>query len=243
MNPSTSFLPVALLASLLSLAPQDSKPAQQPVNPALVPVTRTEDWVLERQAEVLERAKKTAKAPVIFVGDSITQGWEGDGRAVWEKHFAALGALNLGVSGDRTEHVLWRLEQAPITHLDPKVIVLLIGTNNLGHGTANAEQTLAGVLEVIAVLRKQAPKAVLLVNEIFPRGEHMNPMRGDIAQINQVLRGLADAKTRVLGFCDRWVRADGTLSAQTMPDFLHITAPAYEQWAEALDPELRAVLK
>lgn len=243
MNPLLACAPLALVTALFPFLPQDSKPAQEPPNPALIPVTRTEDWVLERQAEVLKRAKTTKKAAVIFVGDSITQGWEGDGAAVWQKHFGALDALNLGVSGDRTEHVLWRLQQAPITHLDPKVIVLLIGTNNLGHGSSNAEQTLAGVQAVIAKLHEQAPKAVLLVNEIFPRGERLNPMRGDIAQVNQVLRAHADAKTRVLGFCDQWVRADGTISAETMPDFLHLSPPAYEQWAAALDPELKAALK
>ncbi len=139
--------------------------------------------------------------------------------------------------------MLWRLAQAPITHLDPKVIVLLIGTNNLGHGTSNAEQTLAGVLAVIAELHAQAPKALLLVHEIFPRGERMNPMRGDIAQINQVLRGLAGPGTHVLGFSDKWVRSDGTIPREIMPDFLHLTPLGYEQWAAAIAPGIAAALK
>ncbi len=243
MNPLVTLVALALAASLLGSASQEQKPAPAASNPAVVPVARTDEGILERQAEVLRRAKTTAKAPVIFVGDSITQGWEDGGAQVWQKQFASLGALNLGVSGDRTEHVLWRLQQAPITHLEPKVVVLLIGTNNLGHGTSNAEQTLAGVLEVIKQLHAQAPKAVLLVHEIFPRGERFCPIRGDIAQINQVLRGQAGPQTRVLGFSDKWVRADGTISKDIMPDFLHLTTTGYEQWAAAIAPEIQAGLK
>jgi len=121
--------------------------------------------------------------------------------------------------------------------------VLLIGTNNLGHGTSNGEQTLAGVLEVIALLHAQAPNAMLLVQEIFPRGERFNEMRGNIAQVNQVLRGQGGPTTRVLGFCDRWVRADGTIGKETMPDFLHLSQAGYEQWAAAIGPEVGAALK
>jgi len=232
MNLSVQLL--SLLALLFSSATQDA-------NPAVTPVPRSDTGIQERQAEVLRRAKTSAASPVVFIGDSITQGWEG--QKSWQDQFAALGALNLGVSGDRTEHVLWRLQQAPITRLEPKVVVLLIGTNNLGHGSSTGEQTLAGVLEVIALLHAQAPRAVLLVHEIFPRGERINPMRGDIAQINQVLRGQAGPTTRVLGLGDRWVRADGTIGKEIMPDFLHLSPAGYEQWAAALAPEIRAALK
>lgn len=243
MNLIAPLVPMALATSLFCLAPQEPKPAPPVVNPAVVPGPRTDEGILARQAEVLRRAKETAKAPVIFVGDSITQGWEDGGAEIWKKQFAPLGALNLGVSGDRTEHVLWRLAQAPITHLEPRVIVLLIGTNNLGHGSSNVEQTLAGVQAVIAALHAQAPKAVLLVCEIFPRGERMNPMRGDIAQINQVLRNQANPTTHVLGFSDRWVKNDGTIPREIMPDFLHLTPAGYAQWAEAIAPEISAALK
>lgn len=236
--------PIALALCLFALGAQDQKPAAPRPNPALVPVSRTDDWAIQRQNEVLRRARASEKAAVVFVGDSITQGWEGEGAALWQKELAPLGALNLGVSGDRTEHVLWRLREAPLTHLEPRVVVLLIGTNNLGHGTSNAEETAAGVLAVIAELHAQAPQATLLVHEIFPRGERMNPMRGDLLQVNQVLRAHAlSPKTRVLGFSDRWVREDGTIPKEIMPDFLHLSPAGYAQWTEALVPEIRAALK
>lgn len=213
------------------------------VNVAIVPASRTDAGILARQEEVVRRAKEAEPTPVVFVGDSITQGWETTGKDVWAKHVAPFGAVNLGVSGDRTEHVLWRLQEAPLTRLKPKVIVLLIGTNNLGHRSSNAEQTLAGVLAVLKKLREQAPDAWILVNEIFPRGERINAMRGDILQVNQAVRGQLDARMKSLPIGDRWVEADGTIRKDVMPDFLHLTAAAYEQWAMALVPEIEAALR
>lgn len=227
--------------ALCSLAPT-SAVQDAPANPATTPVPRTDAGILARQAEVLRRARETAEAPVIFLGDSITQGWEDAGRAVWEREFAPLGALNLGVSGDRTEHVLWRLQEAPLARLKPRAIVILIGTNNLGHGSSDAEQTLAGVRAVVARVREQAPAAAVLLLEIFPRGERLNPMRGDIAQINQALRAHPGDGVRTLALGDRWVNADGTLAVDVLPDLLHLSEAGYRQWAEGLLPALREVL-
>lgn len=228
-----------ILAALLTSSMIQDKPKN--TNPAIVPVTRTDAGILARQAECVRRAKETPSADVVFIGDSITQAWDDTGRELWKQHFAPLGAVNLGVSGDRTEHVLWRLQEAPITRLKPRVVVLLIGTNNLGHGTSNGEQTLEGILKVIDVIHSQAPGAKLLVHEIFPRGERFNPMRGEIAQVNQVLR--TQPGIRALGIGDRWVRADGSISASIMPDFLHLSPEGYAQWAQALKPEIEAALR
>lgn len=242
LSPMKSLLLPAqlLLATLGSALLQDGDPAR---NSATVPTPRTDEGILARQAECVRRARETARADVLFIGDSITQGWEDTGRAAWERHFAPLGALDLGVSGDRTEHVLWRLQEAPVTRLAPRVIVLLIGTNNLGHGTHDGEATLAGVRSVVELLRQQAPGAQLLVHEIFPRGERFNPMRGEIAQLNQALRSLAGEGVGVLPIGDRWVRADGSISSAIMPDFLHLSAEGYAQWAEALLPSVKAALR
>lgn len=234
-----TLIPVVL--ALAALAP--STAAQDgAANPATTPVPRSDAGILERQAEVLRRARETAEAPVVFLGDSITQGWEGAGRALWERDFAPLGALNLGVSGDRTEHVLWRLQEAPIARLKPKAVVILIGTNNLGHGSSNAEQTLEGIRAVVARVREQAPAARVLLLEIFPRGERINPMRGDIAQINQALRAHPGDGVRTLALGDRWVNADGTLPAEVLPDQLHLSELGYRHWAEGLLPPLREAL-
>lgn len=218
------------------------QPAPPRANTAIVPATRTDPWILERQAECVRRARESAPASVIFVGDSITQGWEDGGAEHWVRAFAPLGALNLGVSGDRTENVLWRLEQAPLGRLQPKAIVLLIGTNNLGHGTHTGEETLAGVRRVIETLRQQVPAARLLVLEVFPRGERFHALRGELAQLNQALRAhAAELGCEVLPLGDRWVQSDGSISNLDMPDYLHLSSAAYGQWADALEPILRAV--
>lgn len=248
----SSTLLVVLVAFAGCASPKNVVPAQaEPaatlatkVNTAVVAATRTDPWILERQAECVRRAREAASADVIFLGDSITQGWEGEGAEHWQRAFAPLGALNLGVSGDRTENVLWRLEQAPIGRLNPKAIVLLIGTNNLGHGTHTGEETLAGVQRVIETLRNQAPQARLFVLEVFPRGERFNSMRGELAQLNQSLRARqAELGCETLAIGDRWVQRDGSISSVDMPDHLHLSAAAYGEWADALAPVLSASLR
>jgi lysophospholipase L1-like esterase len=239
-------IPLFFALSLLSAsaAPTPVQVPERPAEPSsVVPVARTDGGILPRQEECLRRAREAAGAKVVFVGDSITQGWEGAGAVVWKQAFEPLGALDLGVSGDRTEHVLWRLAQAPLTRLQPRAVVLMIGTNNLGHGSSDAAATLLGIQRVVSVLREQCPKARLLVLDVFPRGERFNPMRGDIAQINQALARLDDgAQVRFLRVGDRFVEPDGSIRAEIMPDFLHLSEQGYRMWAEALRPHLQAAL-
>jgi len=221
--------------------------AASPVDgPSLTPVPRDQEGILPRQQLVLERARTAPPAAVVFVGDSITQGWEDAGAATWKRAFEPLGALQIGVGGDRTEHVLWRLQQAPITRLAPKVVVLLIGTNNLGHGSSNADETLAGVKAIVDVLVAQCDGATVHVLEIFPRGERINPMRGDIAQINQALRAYVNEENSkqkqgrprraIHAIGDLFVDARGEISASVMPDALHLSKDGYRIWGEALLP-------
>ena len=242
----SSTLPFALLVACVALACGGAgfSPAQDSGKPtSLVPAPRTDEWAIKRQDELLRRARESKPVHVVFVGDSITQSWEDPGKSAWEKHIAPLGALNLGNSGDRTEHVLWRLAQAPLTRLEPKHVVLLIGTNNLGHGTSNGQDTLAGVQAVASTLAEQCPRATIHVLEIFPRGERFNAMRGDICQINQALRAwvAADAekngrtsRLRLHAIGDAFLGADGSIPKEIMPDFLHLTPKGYEMWAEAI---------
>lgn len=239
LTPWLSMLVLALVIPAVPIAAADP-PA------SLRPVPRDQAGAISRQDECLRRVRESEPTRVLFVGDSITQSWEGPGQGVWAERIAPLGALNLGNSGDRTEHVLWRLEQAPLTRLQPEHIVLLIGTNNLGHGTSNAEETLAGIVAVAKLLAAQCPKATIHLVEVFPRGERINAMRGDIAQINQSLRSFVAAEnagdstsryeTHAIG--DRFVKPDGTIPREIMPDFLHLTPAGYAIWAEAIVPEL-----
>jgi lysophospholipase L1-like esterase len=204
---------------------------------SLVPAARTEEWAIAREKELIRRAKEEKPAKLVFVGDSITQSWEDPGKAAWAKYIAPIGAVNLGNSGDRTENVLYRLAQAPLARLEPEHVFLLIGTNNLGHGTSNAAETLAGVQAVAEMLAAQCPKATIHIIETFPRGESFNAMRGDILQINQAMRAWVAKKGApyaIHPIGDAFMSPDGTISKDLMPDSLHLTPQAYEMWAQAV---------
>ncbi|NBX32993.1 MAG: hypothetical protein EBR07_09745, partial [Planctomycetes bacterium] len=177
------------LASMTAAQTQPAAPNAKPATAAkapesdvpacLTPAPRGDDGGKARQDEVLRRVRE-AKAPVnvVFVGDSITQGWEDAGAAAWKRNFEPMGALQIGVGGDRTEHVLWRLQQAPLTPLDPKVIVLMIGTNNAGTGRDSGELIIRGIAAIVDLLHTQCPNAQVLVLDIPPRGLPINPLRG-----------------------------------------------------------------
>ena len=119
----------------------------------------------ERLAEAWWKDRHEAKKPLaaqgghqlVFIGDSITQGWESHGKAVWEKYYAHRKALNLGYSGDRTEHVLWRLTHDELKQVDPALFVVMIGTNNTGHRKEPASQTAEGVQAILKLLQAHSP--------------------------------------------------------------------------------------
>jgi lysophospholipase L1-like esterase len=244
-------LSTVLLAVLAAVPATATSRDDAPAPSSITPAPRDHAGAIARQDECIRRVRESEPTRVIFVGDSITQGWEQAGREVWERSIAPLGALNLGNSGDRTEHVLWRLEQAPLTRLAPEHIVLLIGTNNLGHGSSNAQETLMGITAVARMLHEQCPDAHIHILEIFPRGETMNPMRGDICQINQALRAWVPAMNKAMtdlgtparyhvnALGDRFVEADGRIPKAFMPDSLHLSPLGYQIWAEAIVPAIR----
>jgi lysophospholipase L1-like esterase len=209
----------------------------------MVPVPRP-DGAGGRQDEVLRRVRE-ANAPVrvVFLGDSITQGWEDAGAAAWERDFAPLGALQIGVGGDRTEHVLWRLEKAPLTTLDPRVIVLMIGTNNASTGRDSGELIVRAVRAVVDTLLTQCPRARVIVLDLPPRGQRMNPLRGLVLQVNQALSQVPwNDRVSFLRVGDEFVRGDGSLDEAAMPDFLHFSPAGYERWAGSIRPAVSSAL-
>jgi lysophospholipase L1-like esterase len=214
---------------------------------SLQPAPNDASWAVARRDVVLARARDAAPARVVLVGDSITQGFEAEGADAWARHLAPLGALNLGCTGDRTEHVLWRLQQAPLARLQPAHLVLLLGTNNLGHGTSSVGETVAGVIAVVHELRAACPDAVLHLHEIFRRDAAASALRADVEQVNAALRtfvrqhAAGDAPGRLLlhAFGNAFVGTDGAIPATAMPDGLHLSAAAYERWAQDLAAALR----
>lgn len=219
--------------------------ADTPPHVALNPVPRSgEKWWAERHASCVEKTK-AGGVDLAFLGDSITQGWEGAGRPVWEKHFSALKAANFGFSGDRTEHVLWRLDNGELVGLSPKLVVIMIGTNNIGHRSSNAAQTAEGVKAIVAKLREKVPGAKILLMGIFPRGEKpTDPMRVAVNEATAKFKEAADGKdVFFLDVADKFLAADGTLPKEIMPDALHPNTKGYEIWADAILPKVQELMK
>lgn len=215
---------------------------------AVTPDTLNESWSiswwLPRHRDKIEQAKRMVaegKSPqLVFVGDSITQGWEKEGAQVWQQYYARHHGLALGFGGDRTENVLWRLQHGAVDGLDPKLAVLLIGTNNSGHRRDFAAITAAGIARNIEELKQRLPRTRILLLAIFPRDAASDgPLRRLNADINARLPALADGRqVFYLDVNQAFLAADGTLPADVMPDWLHPNEAGYAIWARAMAPEL-----
>lgn len=238
-------LPAIISASLLCLgsAMAQNSPVPFPeiqsvpqgVNPAVYPLPRQE-WP-EKVNRNFEASQKVAGSiELIFDGDSITDNWHGQGKDVWQKNYANRNAFNFGIGGDRTQHVLWRLEHGQVNNIHPKLVALMIGTNNLGGNTP--EQIAEGVKAIVAGYQKRCPEAVILLQAVFPRGEKAgDPLRLKVQEINKLISQLGDGKKVIyVDFTDKFLQPDGTLGRDIMPDLVHPTPKGYEIWAEAIAP-------
>lgn len=212
-------------------------------NTALLPAPRT-DWGMPRQTLVLQRAKEApGDCDIEFIGDSITEAWEGAGTNVWREFYGKLKAINLGVSGDRTQHVLWRLENGQLNGLKAKVAVLMIGTNNSLRQDNTEAEILEGITAIVQQIRSRQPDAKIILLGIFPRGETFSMQRGKILQVNEALAKLDDSKSVFyIDFGSQLIESDGSISKAIMPDYLHLTEAGYLIWANAIEPKLKLLL-
>jgi beta-glucosidase len=218
--------------------------AQSPSHSAVNPVARFEPGWQTRARLLDQRVKDTQDTQLLFIGDSITQGWEAAGASnVWNKYYAPRKAVNLGIGGDRTQHVLWRIEKAPLEGVKPKAAVVMIGTNNSNAEDNTPEQIVDGIRAIVNKLRERLPDTKILLLGIFPRSENFTAQRGKLTQVNQVIAGLDDGRNvHYLDIGHRFLRPDGTLSGEIMPDYLHLSPKGYEIWAQAIEAKLVALL-
>lgn len=208
------------------------------VNPAAYPAPKV-DWLVRAGTAIAESRKIADSIKLIFDGDSITAGWQNGGEGwrkggaeIWAQRYAKLGAFNFAIPGDGTQHVLWRLSQGQAEGLHPKLIVLLIGTNNY----QPAPQIAEGIKEIVAAYQKRCPEAVILLQAIFPRGE-LPAGRTREKAVNELISKFADSKKVIyMDFGDKFLTPDGTLTKEIMPDLLHPSAKGYQIWADALQP-------
>jgi len=237
------FLPGAIALLLVC-----GSPGAQVVERADVARARTDEN--SHQAHLDLMAKRTqGRIDVYFLGDSITRRWGTKDEkyqlllANWRKNFYGWNAANFGWGADKTQNILWRLEAGELDGVNPKVIVLMAGTNNVGHAPpvgddeARVADISRGIAAIVALCRAKAPSATLILTGITPRNDEMAVMH-TINRINERIARLADGKSiRYININDQLADASGKLyPGMTDPDGLHLTPKAYQVWADRLIP-------
>lgn len=229
---------------------QERKKETKAHNSAVIPSPRMvpdPNWMSRHQGFAV-MAKK-GNIDLLFLGDSITDAWGGEGHnsksngsAIFAKEFERLKAANFGIGGDQTQHVLWRVQHGELDGIRPKAVMLMIGTNNTGANTA--EEIADGVTAIVKEIPKHAPHTKILLLGIFPRGEKPNPQREKIKQVNAIISKLDDGGKTVkyLDIGDKFLQPDGTISKEIMYDYLHLTPKGYQIWADAVKEPISEML-
>jgi len=208
---------------------------------AVIPAHRF-DWWGARHEAVKERVRQGG-VDLLMIGDSITHGWENAGKESWEKYYAPRKAVNMGFGGDRTQHVLWRLNNGEIEGISPKLAVIMIGTNNSNGNDNTAEEIADGIKAICGKLRAELPDMKILILAIFPRAEKPCPQREKNARASELASKIADGKMiHYMDINGGFIEADGTLSKEIMPDLLHPNKKGYQIWAEAMESKIAELM-
>lgn len=207
------------------------------------------DWW--SQFEDINQIGKRRTVDLVLLGNSITQGWGGEGRSVWsavpdlwDSLFKPLNAANFGISGDRTQHIIWRVENGNFNQARPKVVVLEIGVNNFPYHTAS--EIVAGIKAITRSIRKVVPESSILLLGPLPTGLSKNdPARKKYLEVHKLIREMHNGSTiNYLPLDKFFVNSDGSLiSTLFTPDGIHLTAEGYRKWAEAMMPEIRKMMR
>jgi beta-glucosidase len=214
------------------------------INPAsstVIPTSRPDEWWTTRQAAVNERVKQ-GNVDILFLGDSITHGWDGY-PLLWQQYFGKWQAVNAGFGGDRTQDVLWRLENGNIAGISPKLCVIMIGTNNSNGNDNTAEEIADGIKAIVCKLRTELPQTKILLLAIFPRGEVPSAQREKNAQASKIASEIADNKiVYYMDINDKFLDKNGILSKDIMPDLLHPNETGYKIWGDAITPKIERLM-
>lgn len=231
------------------------KPApnfEAPAPSTVVPVTQDRSWPQydwQKRHELTSAAVKRTKPQILFIGDSITHFFGGEqfdsyalrGQQTWGEFYAPRNAGNLGFGWDRTENVLWRLQHGAIDGIAPKLVVMMIGTNNTGN--CSAPDIAAGIEAIVLELEKHLPQSKILLLGVFPRGEKPSPQRDKIAEINQGIAKLDGTHHVIyLDIGPKFLTPEGLITKDIMPDFLHPNEKGYRIWAEAIEPTVKKLM-
>ena len=251
--PYCKHLVLAASFALLANAHAQQAPAPRPAATEAVMMTNTATF-LQHHARFQARAK-SAPVGLLFLGDSITANWQ---RAphIWEAYYGKYQPANFGIGGARTQNLIWQIENGALEGIAPRVVVLMMGTNNsLDY---SAEEIAGANRKIVGMIRARLPESKILVLGMFPRGprepkgaplsqatmDEAAKRMATIAAVNRDLAGLDDGKAvRFLDIGGVFLGQDGRIPASIMPDQLHLSAAGYQLWADAMQPLLEGMLK
>jgi lysophospholipase L1-like esterase len=237
-------LPRSLLALLIPLVLAATlgaqAPATLPAADASVGVPKANNAAFFAKHEAFLQRAKAGPVGLLFLGDSITEGWNSV-PGLWDEHFGRHQPANFGIGGDQTQHVIWRLENGELDGIDPRVVVLMIGTNNSGANTA--PQITAATRKIVRLIQNHLPRTQVLLLAIFPRGPRVDS-RGASEDGVTRMAVIQDVNTELARLDDgRMVRPDGKIPLEVMPDQLHLSPLGYRIWAEGMQPLLHEMLR
>ncbi len=227
------------LAGALAVA-QENKEQSPGCVPQMKNPERHENFMKQK-----ERLLKRGPINLVFLGDSITDGWRnGDQRDIFEAAFGEYNPFNTGIGGDRTEHLLWRIDHNELDGISPKLAIIMIGTNNLGT-KQTPQQTIDGIKCVVKAVEQKLPQTKILLLAVFPRGaDPSNPFRAQIKEVNEAISKLDDGKhVKYLDIGQKFLKEDGALTRDIMPDALHPNVKGYTIWADAIKPTVDEIEK
>ena len=225
-----------ILVSLLAVAAVQDSPT--------TPEERTDSLGKDQYNEINADLKKLGTTlDLAFVGDSITRRWRGDGnKEVWNKYWGSYRAVNMGIGGDRTQNVLWRLKNGQLDGYLARVFVVMIGTNNCWGPKTVPEDVAAGVKSIVELIQTKQPKSKILLLSILPVGERPNPGRKSRDAVNKLISRFHGGPVEYLDISAKFLEPDGAISKAVMPDFLHLAPKGYEIWSEAIKDKVKTLL-
>ncbi len=213
-----------------------------PLHVATIPTVQTADWANAgewwiEQHNSFNRIAEIGNIEIVFLGDSITQLWKIDGETIWNDYYASREAVNFGIGGDQTQHLLWRIDNGNLDGFDAKLVVLLIGINNVYAGHS-PQQIADGIEAIIHKIQQKQSDAQLLLLGIFPSSKNAHdPYRQASIETNKIIQGFVDSKgIHCLDISSVFLNEDGIISETLMPDSLHLSEKGYLLWAEAMEP-------
>ncbi|MBE2216054.1 MAG: mucin-desulfating sulfatase [Opitutaceae bacterium] len=235
----------ALLVVTALVMASSTLSARQPREVANRPSPRTVDyewmsvatWNQKHEANVARAAQ--GNVDVLLLGDSITEGW--NNTEIWKEHYPKLQIANFGIGGDTTANLLWRLENGEIGNLRPRLIVLMIGINNLGRNGDKPAEVVTGIQTIVSILHSRIPACKILVLGLLPADEKPRTrLRKQIADTNRRLaENLHDGHSILVeDYSSVMLEPDGTISPEIMADFLHPTPAGYKRLADAMFPRM-----